>query len=133
MASIFDFPEVTPETSSPLDSPPSKASKGRRGRLLLTAADLAEGKKVLAGMINGAMIRLHEIIEQGDDQTAIKAIQILLDRSGFGPKSSLDVTTTSVDLSSLSRAELADRASAIERRLRATGTDGPIIEKPTVN
>ena len=138
MASIFDFPEITPETQSPLDSPPSKAKTGRRGRLLITAADLAEGKRVLAGMISGAMVRLHEIIETGSDQDALKGIQMLLDRSGFGPKSAIDVTTTNIDLTNVSIQDMMDRVRAIESQSLATGTDGrpivvPTVKTPTVN
>lgn len=103
-------------------APPEKAIKIKRSKKreveALSPLDLAQGKRRLADMVEMAFNTLEEAATHADHNTAIKAAQIILDRAGFGPKSSLDVTNLNFDLSALSREELADRASQLAKKLR---------------
>jgi hypothetical protein len=69
-------------------------------------------------MVERAFETLQGAMTAADYSTAIKAAQIILDRAGFGPKSTVDVNTAVIDLSNMSREELAARASAIAQTLR---------------
>lgn len=142
MASIFDFDDNIPPlqgASTPLEDPESKSkkkSKRSKVREQLTPSELAEGKETLKGMVDVAFRALEEAVRYADHNISIKAAQIILDRAGFGPKTTVDVNTTTVDLSNLSKDELAERALKLSQRLKATGTDGkvvPIAKSPTVN
>ena len=57
--------------------------------------------------------------------------QIVLDRSGFGPKSTMDVNTTTIDLSELTREQLAERAASIASILRAKKQAIDVTPLPT--
>ena len=125
MASIFD------------DGPPPKVleieepsrNKRRNTDLSLTPADIAKGQRKLVEMVEDAFDTLQKATKQADWSTAIKAAQIILDRSGFGPKSTVDVNTTHLDLSALSREELAERAQRIVSKLKDQGRkELPVIE-----
>lgn len=127
MASIFDFDGLPPR---PKDDPdPPKRSKHREA---LTPGEVSSGKRRMGHMVEKAFNALEEAILHADHPTSIKAAQILLDRAGFGPKSTVDVNTTTLDLSSLSREELAERASRISAQLRAKA-EKPVEKPVTVN
>lgn len=89
---------------------------------------MTKGKRRLADMVDRAFQTLEDATVHADFPTAIKAAQIILDRAGFGPKSTVDVNTTTIDLSALSREELAARASKIVDMLRAQSKELPAIE-----
>jgi len=69
-------------------------------------------------MVERAFEALEEAMDSADHQTAVKAAQIILDRTGFGPKSTVDVNTTHLDLTEMTREQLAERASQLAKRLR---------------
>lgn len=114
MASIYDFGGL-PQAPKP-EPEPKKRSKKRES---LSTTEVRQGKLRLAEVVERAFTTLEDAMENADFSTAVKAAQIILDRSGFGPKSTVDVNTTTMDLSSLSREELAERASKISKMLRA--------------
>lgn len=117
MASIYDFEDPPP--SNPKVEP-VRRSKHRES---LNQAQVAQGKRTLIGMVNAAFNALQDAMETADHATAVKAAVAILDRAGFGPKSTVDVNTTHIDLSQLSREELADRAALVTMRLRAKARD----------
>jgi hypothetical protein len=115
MASIFDMdPEgMPPRPPEILDTP--KRSKTRES---LSNFEVTQGKRRLADMVEEAFKVLQEAMVHADYATGIKAAQIILDRAGFGPKSTVDVNSVHVDLSNLTREELAARAEKISGMLR---------------
>lgn len=115
MPSIFDLdPEDLPPRMKEEDRP-FKRSKHRES---LTSSDVAQGKRRLADMVEAAFNCLEAAVKEADFPTAIKSAQIILDRAGFGPRSTMDINTTTLDLSALSREELAERAQKISNLLR---------------
>lgn len=118
MASIYDFGGIPSPPSNP-DPKPVKRSKKRES---LSTTEIRVAKQRLSDMVERAFETLETAMECADYGTAIKAAQIILDRAGFGPKSTVDVNTTHLDLSSLSKEELAERASKIAGLLRASRT-----------
>ena len=128
MASIFDDFEPV---SVPSSNEPVSVHRGKK-RESLTSAEVTSGKRRLSAMVDRAFDVLSQIVVEADYPTALKAIQIILDRSGFGPKTSLDVTTTSIDLSAMTRDELAARAQQIATTLR-TKIEEQKIPSTTIN
>lgn len=120
MPSIYDFAPAPPSTTE--ESEPSRRSKRRE----LSATDLRSGKRTLTQMVEIAFQALEEAMLTADHPTAVRAAQIVLDRAGFGPKTSLDLNVSNSDLSDLSSTELAQRAEAILASLRPTGTTGTV-------
>lgn len=122
MASVFDE-----------DIPQKKKDKTRASkadeRVKLSPQELAEGKSKLFKMVTRAFDTLEQAMNEGDFNNAVKAAQIILDRTGFGPKSSIDVSATIQDLSGLSHEELATRAQKLLEQLRAKGIE-PITTIP---
>jgi hypothetical protein len=120
--SIYDLnapptPVAAPDTGE-------KVVRSRK-RETLSNTDLVRGKGKLADLVDRAFQTLDEAMTSADHATAIKAAQIVLDRAGFGPKQTVDLNTTTVDLSTLSREELAARALSVADRLRkVTGPNG---------
>src|ERR1035437_1251798 len=55
----------------------------------------------------------------GDPMPVLRAAQMVLDRTGFGPHATMQVTTTPSPYDHLTLAEMADKAEAFARRLRA--------------
>lgn len=115
MASIFD--------SDPNDLPPrekdeDEPKKRGKGRTPLSPAEYAKGKRTLYEMVEVAFKTLLDAMQHGDYNVAAKAAQTVLDRTGFGPKSTVDINTVNVDLTSLSRDELASRAEQIAQQIR---------------
>lgn len=140
MPSIFDMdPNDLPPRPKDDDTPVRASGKPRNNkRETLTPLELAKGKLTLLGLTELAMKTLQETMENADFQVAMRAAQIVLDRAGFGPKTTVDVNTTHMDLSSLSMDELAERANLIVKKirtttpaadLRPTGTES----RPTIN
>lgn len=117
MASIFDF-DQNPSDSGSLSKEPESKKKRSKHREKLTPSELAAGRVRLADMVEKAFASLEEALEEADHGNMIKAAQIILDRAGFGPKSTVDVNTTNVDLSALSREELANRALQLAGMLK---------------
>ena len=118
MASIFDF---DPDAADKLkEETPEKETKVKRSkhREALSGPEMMAGKTKLASMVDRAFAALDEAILHADHGNAIKAATIILDRAGYGPKSTVDVNSTHVDLSSLSREELAVRATQLAAKLR---------------
>ena len=115
MASIFDDDEP-PSLVSGEEGTTKERSKKRQEPL--TPSQLTQGRRTLYGMCERAFQTLEEAMRNADYATAVKAAQILLDRSGFGPKTSLDISVTENDLSELSRSELAERAAKVAGMLR---------------
>ena len=115
MASIYDFGDK-PTPTLEVEEPKKKRTKNRETTLSPTEKRACQKK--LVEMVEGAFNTLESAMKEADFSTAVKAAQIILDRSGFGPKSTVDVNTTSLDLSELTREELAERASRIADRLR---------------
>jgi len=116
MASIFD---LDPDDLPPRSQKEEITLKRSKHRESITPSDYSKGKRTLMSMVESAFDCLEDAVKSADFPTAIKAAQIILDRSGFGPKSTVDVNTTSLDLSTLSREELAERASRISHQLRS--------------
>ena len=121
MASIFDFDETPSEPLSSTPTPESSSSTKRsKNREFLSSFEVAKGKRSLASMVEAAFQTLQTAMTEADYPTAIKAAQIVLDRAGFGPKSSMDVTTTNIDLSALTLEELANRAQQMAEVVRTS-------------
>lgn len=127
MASIFDDDVDAPQASPTAKEKSIKRSKHRES---LTSTELASGKRRLSDMVTDAFNTLQQAMTEADHPTAIKAAQIILDRSGFGPKNTVDINTTNVDLSSLSREELADRAAQLVAKLRGAPEPEIPVDKP---
>lgn len=113
MASIFDSDPDEPPAEARERETPSR-SKERKG---LTPAQFSQGRRTLYEKVQRAFETLESAMASADFPTAVKAAQIILDRTGYGPKSTVDVNTTAVDLTALSSAELADRARRIAHML----------------
>ena len=126
MASIFDDLDDTPIRT--MEPEPVKRGKHRES---LTSAEIASGKRKLSAMVERAFETLEVAMREADFSVAIKSAQIILDRAGFGPRTTMDINTTTVDLSSLSREDLAARATQIAGILRATAEAKKI--SPTIN
>jgi hypothetical protein len=119
MASIFDQDPDLPR--------PQETSKRSKTRETLSNYELTSGKRTLAEKVERAFMVLEEAMVYADYATAIKAAQIVLDRSGFGPRTTMDVNSVHIDLSNLTRAELAERAEKISGMLRKTIDVTPAI------
>lgn len=122
MANIFDSDPPTPKS---LNEEPATRSKKRE---TLSSYDITSGKRTLAEMVKVAFNTLECAMKEADFPTAVKAAQVILDRAGFGPKSTMDINTTNLDLSNLSREELAERAGRVAAMLR---DQGKTVEPPT--
>ena len=65
---------------------------------------------------------LEEIFAASDDKTRLSAVIAVLDRTGFGPKSTVEVKDAPEDLSQLSAEELAARTDAVSERARSAAS-----------
>jgi hypothetical protein len=131
MSSIFDDDPIDP--NSPPVQGKSEDKKRSKHRETLNSSDMTTGRRKLAEMVTEAFNTLQNATREADYPTAIKAAQIILDRAGFGPKSTVDVNTTHVDLSELTREELAERASRISAQLRGKIDLNPDVKPVTIN
>lgn len=118
---IYDFPDQPAPVAK---EEPVKRSKHRQS---ISLSSIRAGQVKLQDMIDTAFQALQEAMIYADHSTAIKAAQIVLDRSGYGPKSTVDVNSVHLDLSELSRDELAERASALAKRIRGNPSTQTVI------
>lgn len=116
MTSIYDQVDATSLTALPDDRPPAKKRAAKREALNTT--QVREGKRKLSELVDAAFNTLEQAMELADYATAVRAATVILDRTGFGPKSTMDVNTTHIDLSSLSKEQLAARASKVAEMIR---------------
>jgi len=116
MDNIFDFPSDRPASASRVEeAEPVLRSKKRQS---LSAYQVLKGKRTLGELVDRAFETLDEAMISADHATAIKAAMGVLDRAGFGPRSTLDVNQTTIDLSTLSRAQLAERAIKVANLIK---------------
>lgn len=125
MTSIYDGVETS---SKPQDEEPSVVVKRNKNRDPLTTTELRQGKQRLFQIVERAFQTLEEAMEKADYSTSVKAALGVLDRTGFGPKSSMDVTTTNIDLSNLTKEELAARAQKVAELIRAAQSKSNVID-----
>jgi len=73
----------------------------------------------LLALVEPALETLFEAMEQTDHwPSAVKAAEILMDRAGFGPRSTLVIEDDRKDLAPLTTDELLARTELIQTRLR---------------
>lgn len=123
MSSIFDDDDDRARTKPAPEPEKIKRSKKREA---LTPSEVAAGKVKLATMVDRAFETLEEAMRSADHGNAIKAAQILLDRAGFGPKTTVDVNATHTDLTQMTKEQLAERAAQLSQKLRGM-TPTPIV------
>ena len=120
----MDPDDIPPRITEP---EPARRSKHRES---LSSYEVTQGKRRLADMVESAFNCLESAVKEADWSTAIKSAQIILDRSGFGPRTTVDVNSVHIDLSNLTREELAARAEKISGMLR--GSQKVIDVTPTI-
>jgi len=70
-------------------------------------------------MVEPAFEMLMRAIESDDVKSGVRAAEVILDRAGFGPKSTLVVDDQrEADLSQLTEVQLAERAMLVASKLR---------------
>jgi len=129
MPSVFDQFK-----GSPISAPKAEPLKRSRNREVLSSTSLATGKRTLQEKVDLAFATLEDAMIYADYGNAVKAAQIVLDRSGFGPRSTVDVNSTNLDLTELSREQLAERALLLAERIRAKlnkGMDNALDVSPS--
>jgi len=118
-------------------TPQAEGKKHRRSRSKhresISPSEFREGQLKLHDMVEASLETLYDAMLHADFNNAIKAAQIVLDRTGFGPKSTVDVNANIMDLSELSREELAERASYIAEALRKSAKPGGPVVVPMGN
>lgn len=119
MTNIFDAVDTVVSNLDPNDTAPQKKRSKSRNLEALTSTQLRQGRMKLADMIDLAFRTLEEAMDNADYNTATRAAVALLDRTGFGPKSTVDVNTTHVNLSEMTNEELAERALRLHTKLAA--------------
>lgn len=128
MGNIFDAVETVVGNLDPKDQAPAKKRSKSRDLEALTSTQLRHGRMKLADMIDLAFRTLEEAMDNADYNTATRAAVALLDRTGFGPKSTVDVNTTHVNLSEMTNEELAERALRLHAKLAAKKAPGGVID-----
>ncbi len=123
MASIYDIDgPVKPPTKE--EKKEAKRSKSRPDEL--TSSEIRAGKMRLLEMVETSFKTLEDAMLLADFPTAVKAAQIILDRTGFGPKSTVDVNAVHTDLSELTREQLAERAATLAARIKERQATDPL-------
>lgn len=107
--SVFDVP-----TSAPIPAPQVRDDRIDEYRRYTKAEIL----RLLHESIPTAIQALRDAMRDGDHQEAVRAAQIVLDRAGYGPKSTVVVEDLPDDLSNVPREQLAERAERIARALK---------------
>lgn len=113
MANLFDQIPIPPPLAS-LDKPKKRA----RNREALSTGEIRAGQKKLMDMVEAAFTTLETAMEEADFGNAIKAAQIILDRTGFGPKSTVDVNSVHIDLTNLTNEQLSQRAAELATKFK---------------
>lgn len=128
MANIYDFetPHLPPDSKEE-EEPKVKRSRNRES-LSLSPSQIRSGQRKLYDMVETAFKTLEAAMKEADFNNAVKAALGILDRTGFGPKSTLDINT--FDLSELSKEELAERAERISAMLRSRVSPAPVSPTP---
>lgn len=115
MANIYD------EHLPPLNKESTDEGSGRRSKKRevegISGSGLRGGKIRLVELAGQAFETLHNAMRFADYPTAVSAAKLVLDRSGFGPTSTLKIDD-GIDLSDLSSEELAAFAFKIGRSAR---------------
>lgn len=88
----------------------------------------AAAKQRLLMMVEPAFEMLVKAMESDDIRSGVKAAEIILDRAGFGPKSTVMVEDNRDNLANLTREELAQRAASLAERARSQ-VPAPVIEE----
>ncbi len=127
MTSIYEEVETEPRVEQPTLS----IKKRSKNRETLNTTEVREGRTRLSGLVDRAFNTLEDAMISADYNTAVKAAQIVLDRSGFGPKSTVDVNSTHIDLSEMTREQLADRAARLSAMLRKA-KDAQVIDQVAI-
>jgi hypothetical protein len=86
----------------------------------LEGANLEVRRRMVALQLQSLDVA-EELIANGEDRVRATLVVATWDRTGLGPKSTLEVKDAPDDLSELSREELAARAEAAAERLRRIG------------
>lgn len=117
MASVYDElgPPAGPTT-------PIEESEKARSKKRLTPTQIRAGQVKLHKLVDRAFETLDAAMDLADFPTAVKAAQIVLDRTGFGPKTTVDVNSTHVDLTALTTAQLAEFALHLSNRAKQVGS-----------
>lgn len=129
MTSVFDTIEHT--APEPRNDEPPKRSKTRVENL--TVGVIRRGRKTLAEMVELAFITLEEAMLHADYNTASRAAIATLDRAGFGPKTTVDINSTHIDLSELSREELDERMVKLRERLQQSAIRKVVDNTKTID
>lgn len=112
--SVFDeFNPTDFDQPGPPLEPEEPPARSRKRREPITALEVREGMTRLYRLSDIAFMTLEDAMRNADHATATKAAQIVLDRSGFGPKTTVDVNTTHMELSELTLEQLAERAGQL--------------------
>lgn len=106
--------------SAPVEKKPEPKRRSKH-RETLTQQQLINGQVKLNDLVDLAFETLREAMVSSDFNNAIRAAQITLDRAGYGPKQTVDINQTTMDLSNLSKDELAARAQKLADTLKAAG------------
>ena len=78
--------------------------------------NIRAAKKRMLEMADGAMLALQDAIDNGDHKESVSAARIVLDRSGLGPTSTIDLNEKNGDsYSTMSSSELADAARRLAK------------------
>jgi hypothetical protein len=105
-------------SGSPCSRPPveGEAYCIRHGANLVRAQDVI-ARRLLA-LQEKAIFELADLLTFAfDDRVKLAAIQTVLDRTGFGPKSTVAVEQPADDLTSLSEAQVSERVARLHQRL----------------
>lgn len=129
MSSIYDIADDVPGPSQE----EKKSSKRSKHRESLTAGQISSGKRTLYSMVEDAFNTLQDAMRNADYTNAVKAAVAVLDRAGFGAKSTLDVNANVVDLSELSKEQLAERAMKIAELLKSQNRENVVEQFPGVS
>ncbi len=88
----------------------------------------AAAQKRLLMLVEPAFEMLLKAMESNDIKSGVRAAEVILDRAGFGPKATLEVTTNKDNLANLSREELAQRAMELAERARSLVARNEVVD-----
>lgn len=139
MANIFDL-NTPPTSGESLDGGRSVRTNKRLDKL--TSLDVVSRKTKLVDLTDTALAALEDAMKNADHGNSVKAAQIVLDRTGFGPKSTVEVSSVHMDLSKMTTDDLMMRLEGIRKMLSDHAPESKIpiptnvldvtpIEKPT--